>query len=375
MQTTEIPAELGEIDTSSVESIENTIKNLTTDILIEAGVDTSAVDDFIEEEHKSDGKVEWDNFTYKVDRYKSMVQHAKGWIIWDNDERYVKTRFEAEGKIRLRWDKSGAPVAASSVSGTAHASGTANAGGNWGTATGGKTLVGELGKEIIVDSRTGKWYTVGDHGAEFVDVPPGAIVFNHIQAMDSLEETQYDRYVSEQKELLSNLYDEYERVLNERLDNVDALISDMINSVNANSSTICSTLASETKKVGYTITENESAIWSNDGGASAIITKYGDSFLSQLTSVNDVILKIATKVGAMATESDAQASATVTGTPTAASTATSSKPSTTSAASTSSKKTSSKSTSAKKTSSKTDAKKADESKNKKSQSNNSVSAK
>lgn len=35
--------------------------------------------------------------------------------------------------------------------------------------------------EIIVDPHSGKWYTVGDNGAEFAYVPQGAIVFNHLQ--------------------------------------------------------------------------------------------------------------------------------------------------------------------------------------------------
>ena len=60
-------------------------------------------------------------------------------------------------------------------------------GGNWGTAAGGKTLTGELGYEIVVDPHTGKWYTVGDYGAEFVDIPKGAIVFNHLQSKSLLE--------------------------------------------------------------------------------------------------------------------------------------------------------------------------------------------
>ena len=72
------------------------------------------------------------------------------------------------------------------VQGTAHAKGTAFANGNWGTASGGKTLVGELGREIIVDPHTGHWYTVGDNGAEFVKVPKNAIVFNHLQSENLL---------------------------------------------------------------------------------------------------------------------------------------------------------------------------------------------
>ena len=135
-------------------------------------------------------------------------------------------------------------------------------------------------------------------------------------AMEDLEETQYDHYISEQKKLLDNLYDEYEMILNERLDNIDALLSDMIDMINAGSSSICDTLLSEAEKVGYTITDNEKAIWSNEGGAFSIITKYGESFLTQMTTVNDVISKIAIKIGAMVSESDKQADTTVNNTTT-----------------------------------------------------------
>lgn len=145
-------------------------------------------------------------------------------------------------------------------------------------------------------------------------------------AMEDLEETQYDRYISEQKSLLDNLYNEYEMILNERLDNVDALLSDMIDSVNANSSSICDTLLSQAENVGYTITDNEKAIWSNEGGAFSIITKYGESFLEKMTSVNDVISKIAIKTGAMVSESDALANQTVNGTTPSTQTDSSAKP-------------------------------------------------
>ena len=50
----------------------------------------------------------------------------------------------------------------------------------------GKTLVGELGRELWVDIRTGKWETIGNNGAEFRDIPQGAIVFNHVQTEELL---------------------------------------------------------------------------------------------------------------------------------------------------------------------------------------------
>ena len=48
-------------------------------------------------------------------------------------------------------------------------------------ARGGRTLVGELGREIVVDTGTGRWYTVGNRGPEFVNLPKGALVLNAAQ--------------------------------------------------------------------------------------------------------------------------------------------------------------------------------------------------
>lgn len=145
-------------------------------------------------------------------------------------------------------------------------------------------------------------------------------------AMDDLEETQYEHYISEQKKLLDNLYDEYEAILNERLDNIDALISDMIDTINANSASISTTLQVQSDKVGYDLSTAMKSIWSNEGGGYSIITKYGDSFLTQMTSVNDVITKIAYKIGAMVKESDNQANQTVSSATPSTKTDTSAKP-------------------------------------------------
>ncbi len=68
-----------------------------------------------------------------------------------------------------------------------HAYGTAMANGSWAAKQGGTTLVGELGREIVVDPRSGRWHTIGDNGAEFTHIPKGAIVFNHKQTEALLE--------------------------------------------------------------------------------------------------------------------------------------------------------------------------------------------
>lgn len=49
------------------------------------------------------------------------------------------------------------------------------------------TLVGERGRELIVDPNSGRWYTVGDYGSEMINLPKDAIVYNHQQTEDLLK--------------------------------------------------------------------------------------------------------------------------------------------------------------------------------------------
>lgn len=66
--------------------------------------------------------------------------------------------------------------------------GIANAAGtNGGLARAERALVGELGYEVVVNPHSGKWYTVGEHGAEFVNLPKDAIVFDHQKSEELLK--------------------------------------------------------------------------------------------------------------------------------------------------------------------------------------------
>ena len=79
--------------------------------------------------------------------------------------------------------------------------GTAHATGSWGLKSSEhNALVGELGMETVVDPNTGKYYTVGNRGAEFVDLPRGAIIFNHKQT----EALFKNGYVTSRGKMLTN---------------------------------------------------------------------------------------------------------------------------------------------------------------------------
>lgn len=174
------------IDDSSIDTIQDSISNkLTNEVMVKAGIDDSAIIGFQETKHDAKGEVDWDNDTTKVDAYAAAQKKSDGTVLWSNDISQVKTQFQAVGHIN--WGNTSAPTnGANSVNGTAHASGTAKANGDWGNKRPGTTLVGELGREMCVNPHTGKWYTVGDNGAEFVNIPQGAIVFNHVQTEELL---------------------------------------------------------------------------------------------------------------------------------------------------------------------------------------------
>ena len=190
----EIQAKLN-IDTTSEATLTSSIKALSPEIMVKAGVDSSVVDAYASEEKKSSGKVTWTNDTGSVDAWASQMHTSNGQVIWTNETSQVRTTFTATGTVN--WTNTTAPTkGAGGASGTAHAGGTAHynhlvghayANGNWGTKTGGTTLVGELGREIVVDPGSGTWHTVGDNGAEFVNIPAGSIVFNHLQSEALLE--------------------------------------------------------------------------------------------------------------------------------------------------------------------------------------------
>ena len=169
------------LDTSSIDGLESSISEITPEMLVELGINDEAIIGYEAPEKESTvvfvkDSTEPDEYV-PPDKQATVTFTKQSWSVDSynpaNLTRTVTYYVRTVGKV--------------GVNGTAHVGGTANAGGNWGTAQGGMTLVGELGREIIVDPFTGQWYTVGDTGAEFTYIPRGAIVFNHQQTEDLLE--------------------------------------------------------------------------------------------------------------------------------------------------------------------------------------------
>ena len=89
---------------------------------------------------------------------------------------------------------SGKEYGASKVTGNANAKGNVHSKINTGLKSNEhNTVVGELGREMVVDPNRGIYYTVGENGTEMVDLPKGAIIYNHKQTEELLKNGQTSR--------------------------------------------------------------------------------------------------------------------------------------------------------------------------------------
>lgn len=127
-------------------------------------------------------------------------------------------------------------------------------------------------------------------------------------AEQALEETEYEKYLSDQEQMLDEMYSETEEWINQRLDNLDGLVQGVIDSTNNNAESIKDTLVSETEKVGMTLTDEMNNIWSIEGSAGKVVAMYGDSFNSHLTTISTTLSGIKDYIGSMVKESDKEAS-------------------------------------------------------------------
>ena len=143
-------------------------------------------------------------------------------------------------------------------------------------------------------------------------------------AKENLQETEYERYISDQQELLDELYNEYELALNTRLDNIDYLLESVIESINIaastdgtiasalgsegaiaiavsnNATSIKSTLESEAKNVGSTLSSAMNSIWNTgEGNAKSVLTMYGEDFRTKSATIITTLNGIRSSVNSM----------------------------------------------------------------------------
>ncbi len=191
---------IDQADVQEVNALNNQLKSLEADKhTIEAyvGVDSDKAKSKVEEIRDLEIKDKKFSVIAKVGNTLPTLESIRNALKSINSKNItVTTNYVQNGSPPSTGASTGAKKSSYNYAGTnsfGHAAGTALASGNWGTKSfEHNALVGELGEELVVDPRTGRYYTVGINGAELVDLPAGAIVFNHKQTAEILRHRHID---------------------------------------------------------------------------------------------------------------------------------------------------------------------------------------
>lgn len=159
------------------------LANFTPEATVKiTGIDDALVGEYTSTEKTANGTVKWENDDSLVVEFQNKTHEASGTVDWANNTKNVKKSFSADGTVRWTSGNNVKVKVISSANGTANVNGTTGRAfkqGSWGIKGSGTALVGELGMETLV--RDGRFYTIGDTGAEFINYKPNDIIFNHKQ--------------------------------------------------------------------------------------------------------------------------------------------------------------------------------------------------
>ena len=122
-----------------------------------------------------------------------------------------------------------------------------------------------------------------------------------------LQQTEYEKWKSDQTAMLDDLYSEYETMLNSRLDDIDALVQDVINQSNANSVEIQGTIIDVANQVGYNVSNDLQTILDTNNGMYDMVAFYNENFTGLLTTTNMSINGVTDRINAMISYSDSNA--------------------------------------------------------------------
>lgn len=127
------------------------------------------------------------------------------------------------------------------------------------------------------------------------------------EAQEKLQETFYDRYISDQKKLLDDFYNDYELTLNKRLDNIDELVLTLIKDINSNSNDIQSILAAEAGKVGISVSDSIQGVFSSGTPLTTYFNNINGFARNYWTGLNEALAKINAYVAGLQNAADANA--------------------------------------------------------------------
>ena len=150
----------------------------------------SVKDKTVKVKAKVSGKSDVDNLRNSINKLSSKTVTVTASVVGLDDMKTLKSIYDHLKDKTVKVTMVTVDGTGTSADGTAHnngtafANGTAYAHGDWRIGRNGISLGGELGPEILV--RDGRWFTIGEHSAEFFAHKAGDIVFNAQQTKQIL---------------------------------------------------------------------------------------------------------------------------------------------------------------------------------------------
>lgn len=117
------------------------------------------------------------------------------------------------------------------------------------------------------------------------------------EAEQNLKDTEYDKYISDQEEMLDKIYQDYSDTIDEKFENIDSLFKELISIVNKFDNNIQNTLYHTAQDAGYNLSEEIKGIWSGD--AKLTISSFSKNFSTYATNVQKVLSSIWNKIDYM----------------------------------------------------------------------------
>ncbi|MDE7045813.1 MAG: hypothetical protein K2O97_12525, partial [Acetatifactor sp.] len=141
-----------------------------------------------------DGATATCTITVNIETNGDLPEYASGTGI----ENAVSSLGASVGSHTANQGNTPAGSSAAKGKGTANTStkvkGAARVTGDWGVREAGRTLVGELGRELWVHAKDGSFETVGDSGPEFIRTEKGDLIFDHLRTRELLSKGRITEY-------------------------------------------------------------------------------------------------------------------------------------------------------------------------------------
>lgn len=109
---------------------------------------------------------------------------------------------------------------------------------------------------------------------------------------ENLEQTEYEKYLSDTEQLLDSLTLEYEEWMNQRIDNSDALLQEIISNLQTEGDEINTTLTEVAEKNGTLISDSITSIFDTQSPFTSSLTNISNGVAGTTTAINNLIAKV-----------------------------------------------------------------------------------